>query len=197
MPEDELEHSKNRKWIFPAIGLVLLTAAVLALAFLFLKQDKTTVFTDTNNHVSLKYPAQLEQQALSQQDKDDKFILRLSQKNPEMLITLRYETGLSAVAAITKQEPRDLLLTNALRSYPTRFPEYKEVSQQRLAINGNEAAKLVFTYEGPTGARVLQTLVIIVKDGNTAYYLTGQAQESQSQALEGYINLMEDTFKFI
>src|SRR5688572_5477792 len=109
---------KNKILILVALTVVL----VGVLGLLLLSKDPTPtqqltvdekLIDSLEQGLSLRYREPLAEQALSQQDKEDKFILRLASQDPAMLVSVRYEDGLRAVTAVSKQELLPMLLSNA------------------------------------------------------------------------------------
>lgn len=146
------------------------------------EQPTTTVnFRDPTTNLSLDYPAELMLAELTNQDRQDKILLRLQQdttNQPPLLITLRYEQGIKKAANLLRREPLDVILDSIDKSYPQRFPGYQPTSQRRLEVSGRKAAEVLFSYQkDPSAQRLKQRLLIIIKDDDTALYLAAQAQE--------------------
>lgn len=133
---------------------------------------------DAATRLSIRYSEPLKPQHLTAQDKKDKFIFRLTSTNPAMLVSVRYEDGLRTVSTLAKQEPLELLLSNAAKAYPERYPNYKLLSERKLTIDDRSAAELTFTYHGPSGEVIKQRQLIVTKDETTAYYVSVQSTES-------------------
>lgn len=153
-------------------------------------QDKTT-------GLSLRYKEPLSQSEVSSQDKKDKFIFRLTSTTPAMLVSVRYEDGLRAVTAVSRQELLPMLLTNADKSFPQRYSEYSKKQERQLEVAGKKAAELIFTYKGPNGDVAKQRLLIIAKDEDTAIYISAQTQEPKfSQLNDQYFESLFDSVTF-
>ncbi len=169
------------------IGFVVLLIAVVAVLGLVSakrpKEPKLVGFKSEQG-VSFSYRADLAVRALSDQDKKDKYLFRAAQPSdqPPLLITLRYEKGIKAVADISKTEPLELLVSNTRLAYPKRFPGYREIRQRRYEINNHQAAEFVFSYQNK-GEALKQQFLIVMKDDNTAYYLALQVKEGDYDKL--------------
>ena len=149
------------------------------------KGTQTTINTanDSVTGLQFKYDSALKLQELSQQDVTDKFIFRLASTDPAILVSIRYEEGLSAVSALANQDIYDLLVANTLKALPQRYPDFKLQNQQKLQIAGREALDIVFTYTGPNGSEATQRFIVLVKDPNTAIYISAQTSTSDFKTL--------------
>lgn len=163
------------------ITISSITVIVLVAAGWWFWQSKTVKMSSFSPGmgISFNYPLKLDVQPLSDLDKKDKFLFRALQPQGtlSLLITFRYEEGLKKVVSLSKQEPIDLLRNNTRLAYPRRFPSYKELSQRLFDIKGHKAAEFVFTYQNK-GETVKQQFLIIIKDGDTAFYMAFQSKES-------------------
>lgn len=176
------------------IGAVVLLAVLISASFI-LKSHKTTGSSDDNREVpkqsvsdpktgvTFNYLSPLNSQTVSAQDMKDKIVIRLTSSSPAMLITVKYEDGLQAVAALTHQEPIDIILSNAAKAFPVRFKDYAEVSQRKFKLANNDAAEIIFTYTGPNKSTAKQRLVIVLKDTNTAVYVTAQSEANEFESV--------------
>ena len=149
------------------------------------KGTQTTINTasDSVTGLQFKYDSALKLQELSQQDVTDKFIFRLASTDPAILVSIRYEEGLSAVSALANQDIYNLLVANTLKALPQRYPDFKLQNQQKLQIAGREALDIVFTYTGPNGSEATQRFIVLVKDPNTAIYISAQTSTSDFKTL--------------
>jgi hypothetical protein len=139
----------------------------------------TKTFTDSKLGLELKYPEQLKPEPLTEQDAKDRINFRLSSAKPAFLIAGRSETGLRVVVNATKIPMIDGLLRSLERSYPARFPDFKQDETRRLTVSGRNAAEVTFSYKGPSGERAAQRLLIVALDDDTAYYLSGQVKAAE------------------
>lgn len=173
----------NKKII--SLLIVVIGAAVLTAGGWWLWQTKQVKMANfISDKASFNHRADLAVQPLSEQDKKDKYLFRAEQLEKELplLITLRYEEGIKAIANVSKQEPVNLLVDNTRLAYPKRFPGYKEASQRRFEVNGHKAAEFIFSYQNK-GETVKQQFWIVIKDDNTALYLAFQTKESDFDKL--------------
>src|SRR5690348_7842556 len=112
------------KWV---TGIVIVVLLLIVIIFWQLTiRVSTTAFHSADAQIALRYDARLHAPALGSQDRKDKVVLRLTntKDQPELLITLRYETGLKPIATATKQPLREALATNITKTYPQRFPHF-------------------------------------------------------------------------
>lgn len=150
-----------------------------------------TLRTDIGLEVSYSFP--LEVGNLTEIDKNDHFIARLSSAKPAMLVSIRYEDGLSTAAALSKQEVKSLIITNLNLTYPKRFSGFKLISQKETTISsGQEAIDIEFEYTGPSGVAVRQLQRIIIASADRAIYISTQISVSDEttskQILTNLIN---------
>jgi hypothetical protein len=160
------------------ISLAILIGIGLAALYITRDQSKRQATSFSGEGVSLNYHEDLSPRSLSKRDKSDKFILRLGRGDTDdLLINLRYETGLQILGTLSKNPLHQQLADNAARNYPERFPEYKEQSRRTFKVDGRDASELVFSYTNK-GVTLTQRLVIAPKDDATAYYFTGQTRQA-------------------
>ena len=172
------------------LGLPIILGAVFLLVvaatiYYFVTRPTYTTFVAPNPGVHLRYSSKLEQIPLTKADKQDKFLLRLKDstgKADKMLITVRYEDGLHALA-IAKRNLRDMLLENASRIYPGRFPDYHELNRRSFTQHGHDAGELFFTYTGPNGQAIRQRFMVVTRNDDQAIYLSAQAQKNDFDRL--------------
>jgi len=199
---------KKRMVVCVAVGAVLVGAGVVSFALIQRKspptqadvQPQLSTFHHDETGVSVDYAAELQVEALSDQDKKDLIVFRAAHpqgSTTPFLITLRYETGLRLPARAAKTDTIDLIVDGAAKALPSRFPAYHQVSERRMQHRDHEAAEIIFTYKGPSGERAKQRLLMVVKDDNTAFYLTGQTKEGDyDQIADKYFNQVFDSFRF-
>ena len=197
----------NKKWyIFSGIAVIVLLSAG---TFFVVGNKKESQITDvkgtqTTQNIAkdpitgleFTYDSALKVQELSQQDISDKFIFRLASTNPAILVSIRYEEGLSAVSALANQDVYDILATNTLKALPQRYPDFKLQTQQKIQLAGREALDVVFTYTGPNGNQATQRFVVLVKDPNTAIYISAQTSSTEYEDLNNqYIDKLVNSIK--
>jgi patatin-like phospholipase/acyl hydrolase len=110
----------------------------------------------------------------------------LSQPNDsrqEFVIDANYEQGasLKKLTAVTKQSLRDSVVTNINLQLPKQYPEYKEIVQRNLSINGIDANETIFEYVS-NGVKIKQRLVLYFKNSDTAVYIRAQAKADEYEA---------------
>ena len=146
--------------------------------------DNLVTFKDDTTGLSFQYSDFLAIQQLTDADKKDKFITRLISIDPASIVSIRYEEGLRSVTSISGQSLLDLLSGNIAKAYPNRYPGYKLLSEKSVVISSLTAKQIVFSYTGPSGEVAKQKLVILPKDGNTAFYISFQATETEFENLD-------------
>lgn len=188
-----------------AIAMGLLLLAAVAGGGVYLLAKKTGVgqwknYGDPATRAVVEYPASSRMQELSEEDLNYKVVFRTASApdEPELyLISMRYEDGLRAVANATKKPPLDLILANAERALPQRFNEFSKVSENKFELRGRPAAVIIFTYKKPGEETVKQRLQIVVRDDDTAIYLSAQGRERDWQTLElKYFNHLFASLRF-
>lgn len=153
-------------------------------------------FRDTDSGITFKYPTEeLAERALTPQEVADKTLVHLTGKQSSVVVTLQAETGLSKVSALLKREPFDIVLENSAKVLPTKYAGYKLVDERRFEQDGRKAAELIFTYTGNGGVSVRQRLLIVLRDRDTAYYLTGQTKASEYAKLNS--SALDPIFKSV
>ena len=148
----------------------------------------STVFKNDTYGLSLSYPVETEVINLSEQDKKDKFVLKLQHvTRPEYLINVKAETGLRLPAQLAKLDVVDLVVDGAIKALPSRYPGYKLINQEEFMVEGKAGAVIEFTYLGPAKELIHQRLLLIEKDIDTALYFTMQSRDSDFLDLEASI----------
>lgn len=97
----------------------------------------------------------------------------------ELLLSIEYERRLRLVAGITKQDLLTFLKSSSDRTLPQRFKGFHEQSRRDFQLNGKQAFEIVFTYTGPHGQLVMDRLVTVIRDDDSALYLFAQANADQ------------------
>ena len=175
-----------RAWLWPYGGVVALFVVILGLLLWWLGSQPTLLsFSSDDARTQLKYDVKLRKTPLSEQDKNDKIVLRLVEpaNEPELLVTLRYEDGLKPLATAAKQDLRDTLADTVAKTYPQRFPEFHQVSSRSYALNSHKAYETVFAYKSPAKKLIKQRFIIVVVSDDKAVYLAMQSKESDFDSL--------------
>ena len=183
----------GRKVVILLLGCVVIAGATVTIWTVYIKRDTPAVNINTQatqklaedslTGLSLHYGEPLKLEVLSPQDQKDKFIFRMSSKEPAMLISVRYEDGLRTISSLAKQEPLELLLGNIDKAYPQRFPGYSLSNEHKLKVDGKSAAELIFTYKGPNGELAKQRQYIVMKDGDMAIIVSTQSKGNDFESL--------------
>jgi len=191
---------RRRQLIFVGSGLSLFV--ILSFSFgiyRYKKQqaEKPTWETYANEElgVSLVYPSNFEERALSEEGVAAGFVWEIRREKPPALFSLRFEDGLGPLK-VSGGTVFESLVANANRRYPERFPDYKKENYEEFVLSSEKAALFDFTYTGTDGqTRVKQRFVIVVKD-DTAYYLSCQSPEKDFFKSEKDCDRMVDSFEF-
>lgn len=141
------------------------------------------VLNDHGSGVGISITDTFVQESLSDEDKNNGFIFRLTSSDPPILVSLKIENQLRSLAVLTKQEIVPLVTSNAKRSLPTRYPDYQEHGVEFLKVNGKESAVIEFSYKGPSGQRARQALYIVKKDDDSVLYVSFQTEDSSFNEL--------------
>lgn len=163
-----------------SICVTILLVAGFSLWFVD-REPAPNTFHDAKTGLNLQYSADLKQVALTDEQKQDNFVLRLengAKEKSSILIRVSFEEGLAAITAATKSELIPLLISNAEKTFPSTFPDFNQESSRRFVLSdGRSAGKIIFTYEGPAGQRIKRCLMIIAKDNNMAVYIAAETTE--------------------
>lgn len=177
------------------IGVFVVLFVATVSTVLFMKndnnvaQDQTNVLaiyqiSDQSSGVSLSYPDPLTSDQLTDTDREDGFLFRLTSQDPPTIVSIRQETGLRAVTTLANVDVLDLLSANAEKALPDRYPGYSVLSENQLSVGGKDAVEIVFTYNGPSSENVQQKLLIIEKDPNTAVYISMQTAAANYESVQ-------------
>ena len=136
--------------------------------------EETKNFSSRDGTISFNYSSSLTSQSITEVDVQDGFLFRATSQSPPALVSLKKETGLKKVTAVANTDIINLLSENLLRVYPQRFSGFKLMSQNKVELSGKPGKNIIFTYDGPSGEKVTQRLVIIDNNGNDAYLIAMQ-----------------------
>jgi hypothetical protein len=183
---------------------------------------RTVEYRDADTGVSVRYSSKLAvEKATSARDVQDKIVFRIKSRDvqkasgslgkfgmterrdssvaprDDMLVTMRYEDDLRKVSNTLRKDLRDILVENSEKVFAQEFIKYEKVSERTFEQNGKRAAEIIFTYLSPYGQSVTQRFMIVIRDENTAFYLSAQAPKDRYEPLNRrYFNMMFNSFDF-
>lgn len=175
---------------------------------------RTTEYTDADTGARVRYSTRLTaERATGQGDIKDKIVFRVKPRDPsttlrfarddkgsegaQLLVTVRYEDDLRKVSNTLRRDLLDILLENSEKVFASEYIKYEKVSQRTFTHKGRRAAEVVFTYLSPYGRFVQQRFMILIRDENTAFYLSAQAPREQFDSMNRrYFNTMFKSFDF-
>jgi hypothetical protein len=188
------------------LGLVLIGSGVYFFGGKTSKQEEQNIlsrqieYQDPRTTASIKYPEEAHAQPISEEDKKNNIALRLTEREGQtpFLVTLRSESGLRAVATLTRASIIDVVMGNSEKALPQRFKGFHKESGRRYEHNGRNAGEFIFTYDSPVpNERIKQRFVILVKDDDTAVYLAMQAKEADfDEQNQKIFNPMAESLNF-
>lgn len=176
---------------------------------------RTTEYTDPDTGARMTYSTRLAaERATAQRDIQDKILFRIKGKtgsgtrlrqgfgaagvaDSQLLVTVRYEDDLRKVSNTLRKDLLDILVENSEKVFQREFIKYERVSERRFEHRGRRAAEIVFTYLSPYGRFVQQRFMILIRDENTAFYLSAQASKEQFKGLnKRYFDTMFNSVDF-
>ncbi|MBI4600023.1 hypothetical protein HY732_03810 [Candidatus Uhrbacteria bacterium] len=163
---------------------------------------RTTEYTDSDTGVSVRYSTRLvAEKATAARDITDKIVFRIRErrddKEGDILVTVRYEDDLRKVSNTLRRDLLDILLENSEKVFVQEYIKYEKVSQRTFQHKGRRAAEIVFSYLSPYGKFVTQRFLILIRDENTAFYLSAQAPKEQYDTMNRrYFNTMFTSIGF-
>lgn len=104
--------------------------------------------------------------------------------DPQGLLTVRYETGLSGPANLLKRNLIEYIEGEIRQFFALRYKDYESISLQRTTVGSRPAVEHVFRYSDQDGNPVQARLMAIPYDDDAAYYLILQAHAKRYQAVE-------------
>ncbi|HTE21845.1 MAG TPA: hypothetical protein VK674_02285 [Candidatus Limnocylindria bacterium] len=98
----------------------------------------------------------------------------------QFVVSSYYEQGasLKKLTSLTKMPLKEAVLDNVSRQLPQQYPEYKELSQKDITVNGTQATEIVFEYVSQN-IPVRQRLLLLFKNSDTVVYIRGQAKAAE------------------
>jgi len=172
-----------KKWLWILVPFILLVAS--GIAFLATRTPKFSEFHDPTTKSTLLYSSDSAKRELSQEDRDNKTTFKLGEvqgKTP-FSVVLQYEDGLKLPSQISRTEPLKLVLDGANRSLALR-KQFNKISSREFEQSGKQAAEIVFDYEGPAGEIVRQKLLMLIRDEDTAIYLSLQSRQADFENIQ-------------
>lgn len=174
----------------PLVQIIGITALVwlgIFSGWWWYQNGRTVGFFDQNLDISFRYSTKLAgEETLSAQDKRDKIVYRIRSGDDvkkNLLVTVRYEEGLRKVAALQKQSIIDILLGNFDRTIAAEHIKYERQSQKKYTRSGHDAAEIEFTYLSPYGKFIQEKYLIIVRDDDSAVYVSAQGLKDDFKEL--------------
>lgn len=171
---------------------------------------RMTGYTDPDTRVSVRYSTKLEvEKATTERDREDKILFRIKRAGsgtnsrvreiePDpVLVTVRYEDDLRKVSNTLRKDLLDILVDNSEKVFAQEYIKFEKVSEKKFEHRGRRAAEIVFTYLSPYGKFVKQRFMILIRDENTAFYLSAQASREPFDALnKRYFNKIFSSMDF-
>lgn len=141
-----------------------------------------------DNGISISYPSTAQVSAINEEEKKQGFMLRLrSNTSPEYLANIRIEKGLRLPSQLSKLSVLDLVVDGATRSLPSRYPNYRVIDENESTVDGKNAYKIQFIYDGPAGEQITQKITLIEKDTDSAVYVSQQSRTIDFPTLDDAI----------
>lgn len=180
--------TEKRTKLFLAIGIIVGLVLIL-IAFFVFKNDKPTPKEKDTNTVVVKDDqvglAISRDASLRTKRPDKETVKEIGQlwdfrqpanSQEEFAIDANYEEGesLKKIATFTKKPLREAVVENVNLQLPKQYPQYEELTQRNLTVNGFEANETVFEYV-VSGVKVKQRLLLLFKNSSTAVYIRAQA----------------------
>jgi hypothetical protein len=165
------------------------------------KNATTTTIYSSRLQLVVQRDASLVEKKLSPSSEAKGQLWEVTQPESSMqpfVINAFYEQGVSLkkLTGYTKQSLRDSVVSNVNIQLPKQFPEYRELTQRNLTINGIEANETIFEYTNAR-ARVKQRLVLLFKNSDTAIYIRGQARSEDYEEINSrYFEPLISSAKF-
>ncbi|MFH1426460.1 MAG: hypothetical protein ABIG66_03420 [Candidatus Kerfeldbacteria bacterium] len=188
----------KKKWLYIAVGAVLICGGLLAIIFVFLKDEAPVYFDYVNDEygVSIQYPDYYVLSSLTEDQIAGGIFFRIERQEPAGLFSLRKEEGVGKLRVLGGSV-MDQLIESVNKKYPARFPDYQKELFEETVIGNEQAALFEFTYTGTDQeTRMKQRFIIIVKE-SSANYLSVQTQEDSFDELDAEFTQMIDSFRFI
>lgn len=151
------------------------------------REQKTPKFYDPDIQVGFKYsPDLVGQRAYDERDVADKIVYRI--KNGEkvdspILVTVKWETGLRKVSSVLRYDIRDILLDNADKQFAKQYIKYEKKNERKFDWQGKKAAEMEFEYLSPLGVFIRQRMMILMRDEDTAVYISAQTRQKEYDAI--------------
>ena len=174
-----------------ASGVGILIIAIVTLFVVNNKNKFTTVSQPVQNltktaefrgkTVGFSYPESAQVTTLTKKDRADNYIFRATNSatdSKKYLITIRSEAGIQKVANLTKQDVLEMLIANARKALPLRYPGFQLMGIEQAEVNSKKSAELTFTYKN-NGELLRQKMLMVLRDSDTVLYVSIQAKDSE------------------
>ncbi len=152
------------KWLALAIALTLLIIGGVVYWLVSRSANRTL----SEQGLAFSYP-----KTFSLTDSANKNVIAVLQKtNPTSDITVAKEKGADTGAILAKRNVLDILELNASKSLPQAYKNFQKDGDERLKLDGFDAADYSWHYTGKDGKTIVYAHLFIIPRGHDAYYLT-------------------------
>ncbi|MBI3624232.1 hypothetical protein HY218_01220 [Candidatus Saccharibacteria bacterium] len=155
------------KWIIAAIVVVIFLA--LSIIYWSNKKGKDRTFHDQG--ISFRYPKTYNLQPPNTKAGPN-LIAQLKKSAPESNITIAKEKDADKGAQAAHRNFLDDLELSASRTLPNTYPNFIKDSDNRIKIDGFDAADYSFHYTGRDKRTTVYAHLLIIPRGHDAYYVT-------------------------
>lgn len=116
--------------------------------------------------------------------------------NPQSLISIRHETGLSTPSNLLKRSTIEHIESEIRQHFKTRYKNYQSISMTRKNVLRIEAVDHIFSYEDQDGKAIRVRLMAIPYSNDQAYYFILQANTRSYQEVQADIDTLTSKLQF-
>lgn len=188
---------KRRRWWIPAT--ILMTLILLTGVAWYVRQPALERYSNSEIGISLEFNA--DDLLLTQSDPnlESGVFARIQEREniePALLVSLRLQSGLSRAAGNTRTSSLELVTDAIKRSYPNQFPDFQEVNERNIMLDGLQAFRYVFSYQSPAGEAIQQvTYTVELSDDEVLLVnmqtLQGEFEEVNERYFQPIIDSLE------
>lgn len=154
------------------------------------------VLTDSAAGLTVALPAIYQRYQPKIQSSDAGFIANYIRTNPAGFLTLRYDTGLTAVTNLLHRGMIEHIEAEIAQFFPVKYgSSYRSIATTHIQVAGHESIDHRFSYTTANGKQFMVRLIAVPYTNDVAYYLLLQAAPDQFDAIQSDLDPIKDSLE--
>lgn len=159
----------------------------------------TTVITDAAAGLRISIPSVYRPYSSNQSNPalpEKGLIGNYVRTSPAVYLTLRYDTGLTAVTNLLHRGTLEHIEAEIAQFFPVKYgSSYRSIATTHLQVAGHESIDHRFSYKTVSGQDLNVRLIAIPFSGDAAYYLILQAAPADFESIQADLDLLKDSLR--